>query len=183
MKLLYDFFPLLVFFIFYKATNIFVATGALIVATAVQLVLMWVKFKRVETMHVVTFVLVLVFGGLTIWLHDAMFLKWKVSIVNWLFGAAFLLTQFIGKRTLVEMLMNAQIQLPKFVWKRLNTMWGVFFILMGTLNIYVVYHYSTATWVDFKVFGMLGLTVIFIIIQTAYLYRYLKHNVEQQGKQ
>ena len=103
MKLLYDFFPLLIFFVFYKATNIFVATGALIVATAVQLVLMWVKFKRVETMHVVTFILVLVFGGLTIWLHDAMFLKWKVSIVNWLFGAAFLLTQFIGKRTLVEM--------------------------------------------------------------------------------
>ena len=120
-------------------------------------------------MHVVTFVLVLVFGGLTIWLHDAMFLKWKVSIVNWLFGAAFLLTQLIGKRTLVEMLMNAQIQLPKLVWQRLNTMWGVFFLLMGTLNIYVVYHYSTATWVDFKVFGMLGLTVIFIIIQTAYL--------------
>lgn len=174
MKLLYDFFPLIIFFIVYKATNIFTATGVLIIATAIQLVFMWLKFKKVESMHVITFVLVLVFGGATILLHDALFLKWKVSIANWLFGIAFLATQFIGKKTLIEYFMRQQIVLPKNVWKRLNLIWAIFFLLLGTINIFVAYQFSTAIWVDFKVFGMLGLTLVFIIIQSVYLYRHIK---------
>ncbi len=175
MKLLYDFFPLLIFFIVYKTTNIFTATGALIIATAIQLIFMWVKFRKVESMHVITFVLVLVFGGATILLHDTLFLKWKVSIANWLFGIAFLGTQFFGKKTLVEYFMRQQIELPNTVWRRLNLLWAVFFLFIGTLNIIIAYLCSTATWVDFKVFGMLGLTLVFIVIQSAYLYRHIKH--------
>ena len=175
MKLLYDFFPLLIFFIVYKTTNIFTATGALIIATAIQLIFMWVKFRKVESMHVITFVLVLVFGGATIFLHDTLFLKWKVSIANWLFGIAFLGTQFFGKKTLVEYFMRQQIELPNTVWRRLNLLWAVFFLFIGTLNIIIAYLCSTATWVDFKVFGMLGLTLVFIVIQSAYLYRHIKH--------
>ena len=186
MKLLFDFFPLLVFFIAYKLFGIYVATGVLIGASALQMGYMWFKHHRIEMMHAITFVLVLVFGGLTIILHDVMFLKWKVSIVNWLFGAAFLLSRFLMKKNLVQHLFeiankqskgdNQLHHVPKMVWDKLNWMWALFFFFLGTLNILVVYNFSTNTWVDFKVFGILGLTVIFMIIQTVYLVRKMKQH-------
>ncbi len=185
MKLLYDFFPLLVFFIAYKLAGIYVATGILIIASAIQIGYLWLRHRRVETMHVITFVLVLIFGGITIILHDAMYLKWKVSIVNWLFGCAFLATQWIGKKTAIQFLFESStdkhgkhqsIDLPAHAWQRLNLMWALYFMVIGFINIYIAYHYSTATWVNFKVFGMLGLTLVFIIIQSIYLYKHLKHH-------
>jgi intracellular septation protein len=174
MKLLYDFFPILIFFIGYKLYGIYVATSALIVASFVQVIYLWLRYKKVEPTHIIAFVLVLVFGGATLILHDAMFLKWKVSIVNWLFGAACLFSQWFSKKSIIQRLMEQNIQLPALVWNRLNSMWAWFFILMGSLNLYVAYHYTTSTWVDFKVFGMLGLTIVFVILQTLYLYKYLK---------
>jgi intracellular septation protein len=174
MKLLYDFFPVLIFFIGYKLFGIYVATAALIAASLIQVAYLWLRYKKVEPMHIVAFVLVLVFGSATLLLHDTMFLKWKVSIVNWLFGVGCLFSQWFSKRSIIQRLMEQNIQLPELVWKRLNSMWAWFFILMGTLNLYVAYHYSTDIWVDFKVFGMLGLTVVFVILQTLYLYKHLK---------
>ena len=184
MKLLYDFFPVLIFFIIYKMTNIYTATGALIIASAAQIGYLWLRKHRIETMHVITFVLVLVFGGITIYLHDAMYLKWKVSVVNWLFGVAFMVSQFIGRKTLIQYLFESTtdhhgkhqaINLPKHAWRQLNLMWTVYFFVVGFINIYVVYHFSTADWVDFKVFGMIGLTLIFIVLQSFYLYKHIKH--------
>lgn len=174
MKLLYDFFPVLVFFIGYKLFGIYAATAALIVASCVQVIYLWLRYKRVESMHVITFILVLIFGGATLLLHDVMFLKWKVSIVNWLFGAACLFSQWFSKKSLIQRLMEQNIQLPQPVWKRLNSMWAWFFILMGTINIFIAYELSTNAWVDFKVFGMMGCTVAFVIIQTIYLYKHVK---------
>jgi intracellular septation protein len=173
MKLLYDFFPVLIFFIAYKLWGIYPATAALIIASFIQVIYSWLRYKKVDPMHIVAFILVLFFGGITLILHDAMFLKWKVSIVNWLFGAACLFSQWFSKKSIIQRLMEQNIQLPEPVWKRLNSMWAWFFIVMGTLNLYVAYKYSTNTWVDFKVFGMLGLTIVFVIIQTAYLYKHL----------
>ena len=125
-------------------------------------------------MHVITFVLLAVFGGLTIILHDAEFLKWKVSIVNWLFGAGFIASQLFMKKTFIQYLMDKSIDLPQRVWNRLNLSWALFFILLGTLNIIVAHFYSTDVWVNFKVFGLLGLTVVFVILQTVYLVRHAK---------
>ena len=185
MKLLFDFFPLVLFFIVYKIWGIYVATGVLIVGSLFQMAYMWFKYKRIEPMHAITFVLVLVFGGLTIILHDVMFLKWKVSIVNWLFAIAFLLSRFFMKKTLIEHLFNMSAKgktedhnplhhIPKTVMHKLNWMWTGFFFILGALNLFVVYHFSTSVWVDFKVFGIMGLTVIFIIIQTFYLMKEIK---------
>jgi intracellular septation protein len=173
MKLLYDFFPVLVFFIAYKLFGIYIGTGALIVASFIQLAYLWLRYKKVEPMHIVGFVLVLIFGGATLLLHDVMFLKWKVSIINWLFGAVCFFSQWFSKKSIIQRLMEANIELPAKVWIGLNYMWAWFFIIMGTINIYIAYHYSTNAWVNFKVFGMLGLTVVFIIIQTIYLYRHM----------
>jgi len=184
MKLLYDFFPAILFYIAYKFYGIFVATGVLIVASAVQVGYLWIRHRRVETMHVITFILVLIFGGTTIILHDAIFLKWKVSIINWLFGLAFLASEIFMKKTLVQWLIEEgnkhhksaqkQFDLPKNVWRKLNAMWAGYFLLIGFVNIYIVYQYSTRIWVDFKVFGMLGMTIVFILLQTWYLYKHLK---------
>lgn len=184
MKLLFDFFPALLFFIAYKIWGIFVATGVLIVASAIQIIIMWVKNRRVEPMHLITFLLILIFGGLTIALHDAMFLKWKVSIVNWLFGAAFLLSRIFMKKPLIRVIFESTnrhkdthahlAKLPNTIWLRLNWMWSLFFLGLGTVNIIVVYAFSTSVWVDFKVFGILLLTLVFMIIQTFYLLRQFK---------
>jgi intracellular septation protein len=173
MKLLYDFFPVLIFFIGYKLFGIYAATGVLIAASFIQVFYLWLRYRKVEPMHIIAFILVLFFGGATLVLHDTMFLKWKVSIVNWLFGAACLFSQWFSKKSIIQLLMEQNIQLPTSVWKRLNSMWAWFFIIMGTLNLYVAYHYSTNAWVNFKVFGMLGLTILFVILQTAYIYKHL----------
>jgi len=174
MKLLYDFFPLAIFFVCYKIWGIYSATAGLIVASLAQVAYLWIRYKRVETMHIVGFVLVVIFGGATILLHDVMFLKWKVSIINWLFGAVCLASQWFTKKSIIERLMEQNIQLPQAIWRKLNAMWGYYFIMMGTINIFVAYHYSTNVWVNFKVFGMFGLTVIFVIIQTVYLYKHIQ---------
>ena len=174
MKLLLDFFPLLIFFVVYKIWGIFYATGAIIIASTIQILYLWLRYRRVEAMHIVTFVLLVIFGGATIILHDAEFLKWKVSIVNWLFGAGFLASQWWMKKTFIQYLMDKTVTLPQRVWNRLNTGWALFFILIGTINIIVAHYFSTNVWVNFKVFGLLGLTIIFIILQTIYLVKHVK---------
>ena len=174
MKFLYDLFPLLVFFIAYKIAGIYVATGLLIVASAVQVTYLWLRYRRIEKMHWIAFALILIFGGATLLLHDAKFLQWKVSIINWLFGLAFLATQWFTAKPLIQRFMDNAVQLPMIVWKRLNLAWGLFFIALGIANWVVFQHYSLNFWVDFKVFGLPALTVLFVICQTVYLYRHLK---------
>ena len=186
MKLLYDLFPALLFYIAYKIYGIYVATGVLIVASAAQIGYLWLRKHRIETMHVIAFVLVLIFGGTTIILHDAIFLKWKVSIVNWLFGAAFLVSEVFMKKSLIQYLIESShrhqahgaqsFDLPKNVWRKLNALWATYFLVVGFVNIYIAYHFSTAAWVNFKVFGVLGLTIVFILLQTWYLYKHMKQH-------
>jgi intracellular septation protein len=174
MKFLFDFLPILLFFIAYKFADIYVATAVAIVASLVQVGWTWWKKRKIETMHVVTLVLVVVLGGATLYLQDEMFIKWKPTIANGLFAVAFLVSQFIGKKTLVERIMGAAITLPSTLWPRLNLVWVLFFTGLALANLYVVYNFDTATWVNFKLFGMMGLTIAFVVGQAFFLGRYMK---------
>lgn len=173
MKILFDFFPILLFFIAFKLYGIYTATAVAIVASFAQVGWFWLKNRRVQTMHVVTLAIIVVFGGATLLLEDEMFIKWKPTVVNWLLAAVFLGSQFIGRKTLVERFMGDNITLPTMIWGRLNLSWTAFFTLLGVANLYVVYNFDTDTWVNFKLFGMLGLTLLFMVGQGVYLSRYL----------
>ncbi len=181
MKFLFDFFPILLFFIAYKVWDIFVATGVAIGATFLQVGLFWFKHRRFERMHLITLALIVVFGGLTIALRDETFIKWKPTILNWLFAAAFLGSRFIGNKPLVQRMMESNFSLPDPVWRRLNLIWFIFFTAMGAVNLYVAFTFDTATWVNFKLFGMMGLTVLFVIAQAFYLARHIPDQPEEES--
>jgi len=174
MKFLIDFFPVLIFFIAYKMYDIYVATAVLIIACFVQTMGHWAIHRKFEKSHVITLLLVSLFGGATLILQDEMFIKWKPSVINWLFGVAFIGSQFIGEKSFIERMLGSQLELPKTIWRNLNSAWAIFFISLGFLNLYVVYHYDTDTWVDFKMFGLMGLTLGFMLLQGIYLARHIK---------
>lgn len=174
MKFLFDLLPVVLFFVAYKLDGIYVATAVLIVTSLAQVAWLWFRHGRVERMPLITALLVLLLGGATLLLHDETFVKWKPTVVNWLFALAFLGSQFIGGKTLVERMMASAIDLPAEIWNRLNSLWVAFFALMGAVNLYVAFNFTTDIWVDFKLFGMLGLTLVFVVLQSFYLARYLK---------
>lgn len=215
MKLLIDFFPVLLFFIVYKLSGIYSATAAAIAASAVLVGWTWLRHRRVEKMPLATLGLLVVFGGLTLALHDPIFVMWKPTVVNWLFALVFLASQYVGRKPLIERMMGHAIEVPARIWVRLNGMWVLFFIVSGLANLYVVYVYSgfyTAqqallaasgladvdlaqcadgftgellalcldaqtredTWVNFKLFGMMGMTLAFVVAQAFYLARHVK---------
>lgn len=188
MKILFDFFPTLVFFLIYKLWGVFPAIYGLIIASVIQIIFLYIKTKRVEPMHLILLFMILIFGGLTLYFHDVHFLMWKVSLVNWLIGLVMISSHFLKKNILeyffdfaMKQNSNTQkpsphstIQLPKQVLNQLNLAWGLFFILVGCLNLYIAFYYPLNIWVDFKVFGIIGLTLLFTVLQTFYLYKYLK---------
>jgi len=174
MKLLTDFLPILLFFIAYKAYDIYVATAVAIIATFLHVAITWIKTRKVATMQLVTLAILVIFGGLTLYLRDEQFIKWKPTVINWIFAVAFLGSQFFGEKTVVERLMSAQINLPDRVWRRLNLSWVAFFLIMGGTNLYVMYNFDRDIWVNFKLFGMLGMTMAFLVIQSLMLSRHVK---------
>lgn len=183
MKLLFDFLPIVLFFIAYKMADIYVATGVLIVATLAQVGWTWLRQHRVEKMPLITAGLVLVLGGATLILHDPVFVKWKPTVVNWLFAVAFAGSCFIGQKTLLERMMGSQLKLPGAIWVKLTFAWVLFFLVMGLVNLYVAFTFDENTWVNFKLFGMLGLTVIFMLGQAVYLSRHLKIDDDSPSKE
>ena len=172
MKLLFDFLPLILFFAAFKLYDIWVASGVIMVATLAQVAYSWLRRKKVEKMHLWMLGVVLVLGGLTLLFGDERFLKWKPTIVNWAFALVFLGSQFIGERNLTERIMGGQIQVSGPIWTRVNLLWVAFFLLSGVANLYVAYAFSTEIWVDFKVFGLLGATFVFVLLQALYLAKY-----------
>lgn len=178
-KMLLDFFPVILFFVVYKlydnpTDGIIAATGAAIVASVVQVAYTRLRYGKVENMHLITLALIVVLGGLTIAFRDETFIKWKPSVVNWAFAVVFAGAQFVGKKNLVQRMMDGAISLPPYVWVNLNWAWVIFFIVSGLLNIYVAYSFDTDTWVNFKLFGLLGLTIVFIIGQSLILAKYMQ---------
>lgn len=179
MKILFDFFPILLFFIAFKLFDIYVATAVAIVATVLQVGVAWFRKRKVEPMHLITLVLIVVFGGATIYFKDETFIKWKPTVVNWLFGFAFLLSQVFGERPFVERMLGSNVKLPPPIWRRLNLMWVAFFLTLGVVNLFVAYSFDTETWVNFKLFGLLGLTLLFAVAQSIYLSRYATEPEEE----
>lgn len=170
MQLLFDFLPVIAFFVAYKLADIYVATLVIIVATILQVSIHWIRTRRVNPMHVVSAGLIFAFGGLTLAIRDTAFIMWKPTVVNWLFAGAFFVSQWkmFGGRPLVQRLMTAteaRLNLSPALWRRLNLMWIVFFVVMGAVNLAVFHYFDEATWVNFKLFGMFGLTFVFIIAQ------------------
>ena len=182
MKFLYDLFPLLLFFVAFKFYDIYVATAVAIAASFVQVGLFWLKHRRFETMHLITLGVIAVFGGLTLALHDDTFIKWKPTLVYWILAALVLGSQYVGKKNIIERMMAAQITLPTAVWRRLNLSWGIFFVAIGAANIYVAFFYGLdldletrqAIWVNFKVFGLLGLTLLFTVVQAVFIAKHIQ---------
>ena len=174
MKLLYDFFPIIIFFIAFKLAGIYVATASAMAISLLQVITYWFKYRRFEKMQLTTLIMIVLLGGATLLLHKEIFIKWKISVINWLFAAACLASQWIGKKNLVQRLLEEKISLSTKIWRRLNAFWVVYFLTLGFINLYVIYHFSTNTWVNFKLFGILGLTLAFVILQAIYLAKHVK---------
>jgi intracellular septation protein len=186
MKFLIDFFPVIAFFVaFYipedREQGIYLATAAAIAASFIQIAGTWLVKRRVENMHLVTFLLILVLGGATLLLQDKTFIKWKPTAVNWLFAVVFLGSQFIGRKPLVRRMLEHAVNVPDPVWTTLNLGWVGFFLLMGLINLYVAFSFSDEVWVNFKLFGILGLTLLFAVGQAFYLSRYVSEPDKSDG--
>ena len=171
MQFLVDLLPVIAFFVAYKVAGIYVATGVLIAGVLVQTAVSWLRHRKVSGMLLTSTALVLVFGGLTLLVHDATFIKWKPSIVNWLFAAAFFVSQYTAGPTIIQRMLGENVTLDAASWRRLNLMWVAFFLFAGTLNILVAYRYDEATWVNFKLFGLMGLTFAFALLQGVWISR------------
>jgi intracellular septation protein len=174
VKFLFDLFPVILFFIVFKTLGIYAATAAAIVATLAQIG--WVKFKhgKVDGMLIASGAIIVVFGGATLLLHDETFIKWKPTVLYWLFAVVLFTAELFWNKNLIRTVMQQQITLPDPIWRRLNHAWAGFFAAMGVLNLYVAYHFATETWVDFKLFGTMGLMIVFVVLQSLYLGKYMK---------
>lgn len=170
MQLFIDYVPILAFVgaYFYK-NDFFFATTILMVVMPLVLAAQWLLTKKVNKIYAASTALVLVFGALTLLFRNQMFLYWKPTVLNWAIALVFLGSQFIGEKTIVERMLSSAATLRSEQWRRLNQIWASFFLVIGGINIWVAYTYSEPTWVKFKFFGMLGLTLVFIVIQTIWL--------------
>jgi intracellular septation protein len=202
MKLLFDFLPIFLFFGTFKyaesqkewaarfATDhlgfvvsggvvgvgeapVLLATVVVIVATLVQVGLLMTRGKKVDLMLWVSLGLVTVLGGATIWFHNETFIKWKPSVLYWVMGLGFWVSQTFFRKNLLQLLIGEQLHLPAPVWQRLNIAWISFFALMGLLNLYIAFNFSTDTWVNFKLFGGMGLMLAFTVAQGVYISRHI----------
>ncbi|USD33515.1 MULTISPECIES: septation protein A [Vibrio] len=172
MKQLIDFIPLIIFFVLYKMHDIYVATGALIIATAIQLVITYALYRKIEKMQLITFVMVALFGGMTIVLHNDDFIKWKVTIVYIVFAIGLAVSHVIGKSAIKGML-GKEISLPDHVWSKVTWAWVAFFSFCAGVNVYIAFKLPLDVWVNFKVFGLLAATFGFTLITGIYIYKHL----------
>jgi intracellular septation protein len=171
MQFIVDLLPVIAFFVAYKLAGIYIATAVLIVGVLAQTAVSWIRFRKVSPMLLTTAALVALFGGLTLYLHDATFIKWKPTIVNWLFAAVFLGSHLVRGPSVIQRMLGENVKLAMADWTRLSLAWVAFFLISGALNLYVAYHFSEATWVNFKLFGLMGLTLLFAVAQGIWIAR------------
>ncbi len=178
MKLLFDLFPVILFFIAFKVFNVYVATGTAIVATIAQIG--WVKWRhgKVDTMLWVSFAIIAVFGGATLILHDETFIKFKPTILYWVFALILLGSNLLLKKNLMRTLLKEKMTLPTKVWNHVNLSWSLFFVLLGVVNLYVAFNFSTDAWVNFKLFGATGMMLVFVLLQAMALSKYMQEEKE-----
>jgi intracellular septation protein len=173
VKFLFDFFPVIVFFVAFKVAGIYAATGMAIAATVVQIGWVLARRKKVSNIQWASLAIIVLFGGATLILRDETFIKWKPTVLYWLAGATFL-GALAFKTNLVKAVMGEGIVLPEPIWTKLAVAWGVFFLFKGALNLWVAYHFSTEVWVNFKLFGGMGLMLAFVIAQALWLSKYVQ---------
>lgn len=174
MKFFTDLFPVVLFFATYwLSRDMFIATGVAIVATTLLVGWTWLRHRKVDTMQWVSLGLIVVLGGATLLLHDKHFIMWKPTVLYWVMGTGLLISDFLGKNGL-KLMMGQQLQLPAPVWRKLTWAWVGFFAFMGALNLFVAYRFSEDVWVNFKLFGGLGLMLAFVIAQSLFLSKYIE---------
>lgn len=176
MKFLFDLFPIILFFVVFKTSGIFAATAAAIAATLAQIG--WVKYRhgKVDGMLIASGVIIVVFGGATLLLHDEVFIKWKPTVLYWLFALVLFTAEIFWNKNLIRAVMEKQLALPDPVWRTLNHAWAGFFAVLGLLNLYVAFNFATETWVNFKLFGTMGLMLVFVVLQSLFLGKYVKES-------
>jgi len=173
MHALFEYLPLVVFFILFKAVDIYWATGSLIILAGLQIIYYLIKKEAIPKRTLIFFVLIAVFGGLTIFLHDETFLKWKVTIINLFFAIALIVSDKIFKKNIIKDFLGEALTLPEYIWGKLNLAWALFFALCAFLNLYVAFNFDLDTWVNFKVFGLTGLMFTFSIGSVLMLSKHL----------
>ena len=173
MKFLFDLFPVILFVGTYMWTDsIYIATAVIIPASIAQVAYVWFRHRRIERMLLVSMVLVLILGGLTLFLQDERFIKWKPTVLYWLFAAVLALAPYVARKNIVRLMMEKGFSAPERIWNALNVAWILFFVLMGFLNLYIAQNFSLAFWVQFKLWGLTGLMFAFIAAQVLVLYKY-----------
>jgi intracellular septation protein len=180
VKFFFDLFPVILFFVAFKFWGIYVATAVAIAATMVQVTWTRLKHGKVSNMQWGSLVIIVLFGGATLLLQDETFIKWKPTVLYWLAGVAFLGALGFGKN-LIKAVMSEGMELPEPVWTKLCIAWGVFFLFKGTLNLWVAYNFPTDTWVNFKLFGGMGLMLAFILAQALWLAKYLPDEEDKKS--
>lgn len=180
-KFLFDLFPLILFFIAFKFADIYTATAVAIVAAVGQFIWLKLRKKAIEATHWINLSVIVLFGGATLFFHNDAFIKWKPTVLYWLFAAILLIGKWVFKRNLIQKIMGTQITMPEHVWDKLSLSWGAFFIASGALNLYVAFsgQYTESQWVNFKVFGLMGLLLLFVIAQSIWLGKYMKEDIKQ----
>lgn len=174
MKFLFDIFPVILFFAAFKLYGIYVATTVAIIATVLQIAWVWIKHRKVENMQWISLALIVVFGGATLLLKDETFIKWKPTVLYWLFATVLAVSQLFFSKNLIRSMMDQQVSAPDQVWNKLLSGWIGFFVFMGILNLYVAFNYPTDTWVSFKLFGGIGLMLLFVLGQAFVLAPHMK---------
>jgi intracellular septation protein len=178
MKALFDLFPVILFFAVFKFFGIFAATAAAIAATLVQIIWTKIRHGKVDNMLWVSFAIIALLGGATLVLHDATFIKWKPTVLYWVFSCVLLFSQLFFRKNLMRSILHEKIALPLRVWNVVNLAWSLYFAVLGIVNLYVAFNYSTDTWVDFKLFGATGLTLLFVLLQAMALSKYIEEEKE-----
>ncbi len=173
MKFLYDIFPVVLFFVAFKFYDIYVATAVAIAATFAQIGWLWLRRRKIENMLWVSLAVIVIFGSATLALQNETFIKWKPTVLYWLFAVALAIAALGFKKNLIRAMMGAQVTLPEAVWGKLLASWIAFFAVMGALNLFVAFNYSTDDWVNFKLFGGIGLMLVFVVLQAVMLARYI----------
>jgi intracellular septation protein len=174
MKFLFDLFPIFLFFVAFKFFGIYAATAVAIAATFLQIGWLKLRGRKVETMMWASLAIIVVFGGATLALHDETFIKWKPTVLYWLFGAVIAGAALLFRKNIIRAMLSEQVQMPDPAWTQLNWSWAGFFAFMGVANLYVAYNFSTDTWVNFKLFGGMGLMLLFVVAQALFLARHVQ---------
>ncbi|QIQ41862.1 MAG: septation protein A [Buchnera aphidicola (Microlophium carnosum)] len=169
MKQILNIFPMLVFFIFYKFYDIFIASGSLIVTSGLVCILYWVFYNEIDKISLFSFLVISFFGSLTIFFHDSQFIKWKITIIYIVFSIVLLISQFLTKKPMIQRFLEKDIKISNIYWRKINFFWSLFFLFCGILNIYIALYFSEKTWVNFKVFGVTSLTFFLILITSIYI--------------